>query len=40
MSLLAADPTGDEILVAAVKPLRFAEREGSYDAMLTALSAH
>jgi uncharacterized oxidoreductase len=40
MSLLEAEPTAKEILVDRVKTLRFAERDGSYDHILAAMSGH
>jgi uncharacterized oxidoreductase len=38
MQLLQQQPTPPEILVENVKPLRYAEREGRFDAMVAALS--
>jgi len=38
MALLEAQPDAHEILVEAVKPLRFAEVEGRYDATIAALN--
>lgn len=38
MTLLEPQPAAHEILVEAVKPLRFAEVEGRYDAMVAALN--
>jgi short-subunit dehydrogenase involved in D-alanine esterification of teichoic acids len=40
MALLAADPAATEILVEAVKFLRFAEVEGRYPAAVAAVNAH
>jgi uncharacterized oxidoreductase len=40
LALLHDQPEAGEILVERVKPLRFAERDGTYDAVLTSLSAH
>ncbi|HEY0259930.1 MAG TPA: SDR family NAD(P)-dependent oxidoreductase [Lacisediminihabitans sp.] len=39
VSLLRAQPDPTEILVEAVKPLRFAEVNGSYDQMVTAINS-
>jgi hypothetical protein len=39
MTLLAAQDDG-EILVETVKPLRYAERDGSYPQLLSMLSAY
>jgi uncharacterized oxidoreductase len=40
MALIEADPHADEILVERVKPLRFAERDGTHGQMLAMLSAY
>jgi uncharacterized oxidoreductase len=40
MALLSAESETREVLVERVKPLRFAERDGTYDGMLAALSGH
>ena len=39
MALFAQSPTPAEILVRNVQPLRFAERDGTVDAMLAMLAA-
>jgi len=40
MTLFAQVPTPSEVLVERVKPLRFAERDGSFDKVLAMLSGH
>lgn len=39
MSILEAQPDAREVLVQNVRPLRFAESEGRYDAMVARLNA-